>query len=171
LRYLDGLSSAPLDTGTDHFDPSTLAVVTVDVGNPATNVVPALATACLNIRFNDLHSGESLSTMLKEKLSEIEATFGVETEITIKVSGEAFLTPPGDFSALIAKAVEAETGLVPEASTSGGTSDARFVKNHCPVVEFGLVGQSMHQVDEHVKTEHITQLKAIYARIIADYFA
>ncbi len=97
--------------------------------------------------------------------------FGVEIELQVKISGESFLTPPGELSALVASAVEAETGIMPELSTTGGTSDARFIKDHCPVVEFGLVGQSMHQVDEHVATEHVHQLKAIYGRILREYFA
>ncbi|MEM8978352.1 MAG: succinyl-diaminopimelate desuccinylase [Pseudomonadota bacterium] len=171
MRLLDQLSSEPLDQGTEHFDPSTLAVVTVDVGNPTTNVIPAEAKACLNIRFNDLHSGESLSQMLRTRLADIASKFDVTGEMTIKISGEAFLTPPGDFSKLVASAVTAETGLTPELSTSGGTSDARFIKDHCPVVEFGLVGKTMHQVDERVEIAQIKQLKAIYARIIAAYFA
>ena len=96
---------------------------------------------------------------------------GVEIAMEIKVSGESFLTPPGPLSELVAAAVEAETGRRPQLSTSGGTSDARFVKDHCPVVEFGLVGRTMHQVDEHVEVAHVQQLKAIYARILRDYFA
>ncbi len=101
----------------------------------------------------------------------MDAEFGTKTEVKIKISGEAFLTPPGPLSDLVAKAVEAETGVTPELSTTGGTSDARFVKNHCPVVEFGLVGKTMHAVDERVEVAQIVQLKAIYARILQDYFA
>lgn len=170
MRLMDQLASHELDQGTDLFDASTLAIVTVDVGNPATNVIPAQACAAVNIRFNDTHSGESLTAWLRAQSDAVAAAYGVEIDVTVKISGESFLTPPGPLSVLVAKAVEAETGVVPELSTTGGTSDARFVKNHCPVVEFGLVGQSMHQVDEHVRVEHIHQLKSIYGRILRDYF-
>ena len=171
MRLMDELATHDLDQGTDHFDASTLAIVTVDTGNPATNVIPAQARATVNIRFNDLHSGDSLSAWLTARAESIAAIHDVTVDVTIKASGESFLTPPGPLSALVARAVENETGVVPVLSTSGGTSDARFVKNHCPVVEFGLVGQSMHKVDEHVRTDHIDQLKAIYGRILRDYFA
>ncbi|MEL7097366.1 MAG: succinyl-diaminopimelate desuccinylase [Pseudomonadota bacterium] len=171
LRLMDVLASHTLDEGTDHFDPSTLAVVTVDTGNPATNVIPATCTAAVNIRFNDTHTGASLTRWLEEHVARARADFGVQIDLRIKISGEAFLTPPGPLSDLVAKAVEAETGVAPVLSTTGGTSDARFVKDHCPVVEFGLVGQSMHQVDEHVATDHITQLAQIYRRVLGDYFA
>ncbi|EBA05909.1 succinyl-diaminopimelate desuccinylase [Sagittula stellata] len=170
-RLMDRLASHELDSGTDHFDPSTLAVVTIDTGNPATNVIPAKCSACVNIRFNDAHSGASLSEWLRAQAAEVDAAFGTTTDLKIKISGESFLTPPGYLSDLVANAVEAETGVKPEYSTTGGTSDARFVKNHCPVVEFGLVGQTMHAVDERVSVEQIGQLKAIYTRILQDYFA
>ncbi len=171
VRLMDRLSSHELDQGTEHFDPSTLAVVTIDTGNPATNVIPANCNAVVNIRFNDTHSGISLTKWLENEVAQIQKAFGVTIDMKIKNSGESFITPPGDLSTLVAKAVTAETGIVPELSTTGGTSDARFVKSHCPVVEFGLVGQSMHQVDEHVQVAHIRQLKAIYGRILRDYFA
>ncbi|WP_439122814.1 succinyl-diaminopimelate desuccinylase [Marivita sp.] len=170
-RLMDKLSSHELDQGTDHFDASTLAVVTIDTGNAATNVIPAETRACINIRFNDIHTGEGLSYWLRDEAAKVDAEFGTKTDLKIKISGEAFLTPPGPLSDLIGKAVETETGVTPELSTSGGTSDARFVKNHCPVVEFGLVGKTMHAVDERVEVEQIHQLKAIYTRILQDYFA
>ncbi|MFD1342692.1 succinyl-diaminopimelate desuccinylase [Litorisediminicola beolgyonensis] len=170
-RLLDRLASEPLDDGTDHFDASTLAVVTMDVGNPATNVIPAQARATLNIRFNDLHSGASLTENLETACRELDEAFGTRSTVEVKVSGESFLTPPGALSDLVSDAVEAETGVRPELSTSGGTSDARFVKDHCPVVEFGLVGQTMHQVDERVSVAQVEQLKAIYTRILSRYFA
>ncbi|UWS79467.1 succinyl-diaminopimelate desuccinylase [Phaeobacter sp. G2] len=170
-RLMDRLASHQLDQGTDHFDASTLAVVTIDTGNPATNVIPAQSRATVNIRFNDSHSGASLSSWLQTEVDRVTAEFGVSIEMKIKISGESFLTPPGALSDLVAGAVEAETGIKPELSTTGGTSDARFVKHHCPVVEFGLVGKTMHQVDECVPVEQITQLKSIYARILKDYFA
>lgn len=171
MRLMDQLAAHELDLGTDHFDPSTLAIVTVDTGNPATNVIPAECRATVNIRFNDTHSGASLTKWLEDQAAQIRDAFGVQMELTVKISGESFITPPGTLSELVAKAVTGETGVVPELSTSGGTSDARFVKNHCPVVEFGLVGQSMHAVDENVEVAQIHQLKAIYSRILKDYFA
>ncbi len=170
-RLMDRLASRELDQGTDHFDASTLAVVTIDTGNPATNVIPAQCSGTVNIRFNDLHSGAGLSDWLKSEAESVAKAFGVEIETRIKISGESFLTPPGRLSDLVACAVEAETNICPELSTTGGTSDARFIKNHCPVVEFGLVGRTMHQVDECVEVAQIHQLKAIYARILSDYFA
>jgi succinyl-diaminopimelate desuccinylase len=171
VKLLSRLEAAPLDAGTDHFDASTLAITTIDCGNPANNVIPARGTATVNIRFNDLHSGAGLSDWLRGHATAVMQETGVEIACRIQISGESFLTPPGDFSAMVARAVQAETGRTPEYSTSGGTSDARFVKNHCPVVEFGLVGKTMHQVDENVPVEQIRQLKSIYARILSDYFA
>ena len=170
-RLMDRLSSHVLDDGNAHFDPSTLAVVTIDTGNPANNVIPASTTSTVNIRFNNAHSGASLTEWLQAESDAVATEFGVTIEMDVKISGESFLTLPGPLSDLVADAVEAETGRRPELSTSGGTSDARFIKDHCPVVEFGLVGQSMHKVDENVEVAHISQLKAIYTRILQDYFA
>jgi succinyl-diaminopimelate desuccinylase len=171
VKLLSRLDDEPLDRGTQHFDPSTLAITTIDCGNPAGNVIPARATARVNIRFNDTHSGDTLSSWLRHEAEVVAEATGVEIGLKIAVSGESFLTPPGDLSALVADAVQAETGRKPLASTSGGTSDARFVKDHCPVIEFGLVGKTMHQVDERVDVAQIGQLKAIYGRILQDYFA
>ncbi|SFA89453.1 succinyldiaminopimelate desuccinylase [Poseidonocella pacifica] len=170
-RLVDRLASSELDQGTEHFDASTLAVVTMDTGNSATNVIPAEARAGVNIRFNDAHSGASLTDWLRAEAAVVATETGVSITVDVRISGESFLTPPGELSDLVGRAVEAETGRQPTLSTSGGTSDARFVKDHCPVVEFGLVGRTMHQVDEHVDTRQIRELKAIYARILADYFA
>jgi succinyl-diaminopimelate desuccinylase len=171
VKLMDRLADHELDQGTEHFDPSTLAVVTVDTGNPANNVIPASCTSCVNIRFNDTHTGAGLSEWLEQEAQKIRDAFGLKVELTIRISGESFITPPGPLSDLVAQAVEAETGVAPQLSTTGGTSDARFIRAHCPVVEFGLVGQSMHQVDEHVRVDHIRQLKAVYGRILRDYFA
>ncbi|ROU02757.1 succinyl-diaminopimelate desuccinylase [Histidinibacterium lentulum] len=171
VRLADRLAAHRLDEGTAHFDPSTLAVVTVDTGNPATNVIPERARATVNIRFNDLHSGASLTGWLEAEAAAVGAEFGVHVDVSVKVSGEAFLTPPGALSDLVAGAVEAETGLRPVLSTTGGTSDARFVKDHCPVVEFGLVGRGMHAVDERVAVEDVVRLTAIYGRVLERYFA
>ena len=157
VRLMDHLASHQLDQGTAHFDASTLAVVTIDTGNNATNVIPAQANATVNIRFNDSHSGASLSQWLRDESSKIAAEFGLEIGVRISISGESFITAPGPLSDLVSASVEAECGVKPELSTTGGTSDARFVKNHCPVVEFGLVGRTMHQVDERVEVAQIHQ--------------
>ena len=170
-RLMAELDRHVLDEGTGHFDPSTLAVTTIDTGNPANNVIPAQCRATVNIRFNDAHSSASLTEWLKREAEKVAWDTGIEIAMETKVSGESFLTPPGPLSELVSRAVEAETGVTPVLSTSGGTSDARFVKDHCPVVEFGLVGKTMHQVDERVEVAQIGQLKAIYGRILADYFA
>ena len=170
-RLMDQLSTATLDTGTAHFDASTLAVVTIDTGNPATNVIAAQCRATVNIRFNDAHSGASLTNWLQEHANEVSKDFNLRVDLDVSISGESFMTPPGELSDLVARAVQVETNRTPVLSTSGGTSDARFVQHHCPVVEFGLVGKTMHQVDERVEIAQIHQLKSIYTRILRDYFA
>ncbi|MDE0591392.1 succinyl-diaminopimelate desuccinylase [Halocynthiibacter sp. C4] len=170
-RLMDRLASHTLDEGTDHFDASTLAITTIDTGNTATNVIPAACKGTVNIRFNDTHSGASLDEWLRSEADKVAQEFGVDIDVKVTVSGESFVTPPGELSAMVAKAVTEETGVTPELSTSGGTSDARFVKDHCPVVEFGLVGKTMHQVDECVEIDQINRLKSIYARVLNDYFA
>jgi succinyl-diaminopimelate desuccinylase len=160
-----------LDEGTDHFDPSTISVTTIDTGNPASNVIPARSRMTVNIRFNDLHTGAGLGDWLRSLAGEVAQASGTTITTDVQISGEAFLTPPGALSGTVASAVEAVTGRKPVLSTTGGTSDARFVKNHCPVVEFGLVGHRMHEVDERVWVQDIHDLKAVYARIMADFFA
>ena len=165
------LAAHELDQGTEHFDPSTLAVVTIDTGNPADNVIPAQCRATVNIRFNDDWTSAALTEWLNDEMQAVAASFDIEFNMRTRVSGESFFTPPGELSALVGKAVKAATGVEPELSTTGGTSDARFVKHHCPVVEFGLVGRTMHEVDERVSVEQINQLKAIYGQILVDYFA
>jgi succinyl-diaminopimelate desuccinylase len=171
VDLLARLMARPLDAGTAHFDPSTLQVVTFDTGNPASNVIPAACRATVNIRFNDAHTGAGLTAWLEQEAAAVAAATGVRLEVAVSVSGESFLTPPGALSDLVARAVQAETGIAPALSTAGGTSDARFVKDHCPVVEFGLVGRTMHQVDERVEVAQIVALKRIYGRILRDYFA
>ena len=170
-RLMEQLSTATLDAGTEHFDASTLAVVTIDTGNPATNVIPAQCRATVNIRFNDAHSGVSLTDWLQEYSDKVAKAFNVRINLDVTISGESFMTPPGELSDLVARAVKVETNRTPVLSTGGGTSDARFVQHHCPVVEFGLVGKTMHQVDERVEIAQIHQLKSIYTRILRDYFA
>jgi succinyl-diaminopimelate desuccinylase len=171
VRLLDALLGAPLDAGTGRFDASNLEVTTVDVGNPATNVIPAEARATFNIRFNDLWTPETLKADLRRRL---DAAGGAEVRYTLTfdpTNAVAFLTEPDAFVTVLTDAIEAETGRRPMLSTTGGTSDARFIKDFCPVVEFGLVGQTMHQVDEHVAVADLDRLAAIYRRVLDAYFA
>ncbi len=170
-QLMANLAAHELDQGTEHFDASTLAVVTIDTGNPADNVIPAETRSTVNIRFNDTHTSDALTTWLQTEVAKVSAATDIEISMRVRVSGESFVTPLGELSDLISKAVKAETGVTPKPSTTGGTSDARFVKSHCPVVEFGLVGRTMHEVDECVEVENIHKLKAIYTRILTDYFA
>ena len=171
VALMDRLSRHELDQGNAHFDPSTLAVTTIDTGNTATNVIPAETRGTVNIRFNDIHTSASLTDWLQSEADKVAAEFGVGVAMTTRVSGESFLTPPGPLTDLVARAVQRETNRVPVMSTGGGTSDARFVMRHCPVVEFGLVGHRMHAVDERVRVEQISQLKGIYTSILRDYFS
>ncbi|MDC0146691.1 succinyl-diaminopimelate desuccinylase [Amylibacter sp.] len=170
-KLICDLTSFEFDQGSKHFDPSTLAVTTIDTGNLANNVIPAETKATVNIRFNDLHTSKKLSVWLEKVTKRIASENDVEINTEIQVSGESFITALGDFSDLISNSVHLETGIYPEASTSGGTSDARFIKDHCPVVEFGLVGKTMHQIDERVSIDQVYKLKAIYFNIIKNYFA
>jgi succinyl-diaminopimelate desuccinylase len=169
MRMMAALIEKPLDAGTPHFQPSNLEITTIDVDNPATNVIPGTAKARFNIRFNDLHTGTRLTSWIREKLDVVDE--GGDHEVDITVSGESFLTPPGLLSDLISNACQAVLECRPELSTSGGTSDARFIKDLCPVVEFGLVGRSMHKADENVAVADLEALTEIYRRIIAGYFA
>lgn len=171
VDLLGRMTAEPLDRGTEHFEPSTLQITTIDCGNPANNVIPAKARATVNIRFNDAHTSAKIEDWARGLIAEIEAETGTRVTLCSEVSGESFLTPPGAFVELVSRAVVSETGVVPVLSTSGGTSDARFVKDHCPVLEFGLVGKTMHQVDERIEVAQITRLKAIYARCLRDFFA
>jgi succinyl-diaminopimelate desuccinylase len=171
VRLLAALDAAPLDTGTEFFDPSNLEFTTVDVGNPASNIVPAQAKAVFNIRFNDVWTPESLGEELERRLREAAGN-SVRYELVLKpTNAVAFLTKPGPFVEMVADAVEAETGKRPALSTTGGTSDARFIKNYCPVVEYGVVGQTMHQVDERVALTDLTALEAITYRLLTSYFS
>lgn len=159
VTLLAELDALVLDEGTDWFQPSNLEITEIVVGNTASNVIPAKASARVSIRFNDLHTGAGLI----ETVGAIAARYGATVQGT--VSGEPFLTQPGAFSKVIARAVEAETGIAPEASTSGGTSDARFLKDFCPVIEFGLCNATMHKRDEAVALPDLEALSRIYRRI------
>jgi succinyl-diaminopimelate desuccinylase len=165
LRALDALIAAPLDAGSDWFEPSTLQVTSIDVGNPATNVIPAVASARLNIRFNDLHTGKDLSAWLRAAIGRHAERF----ELEIAISGESFVTKPGPLVDTLRHAIATSTGLDPRLDTGGGTSDARFIARFCPVAEFGLVGATMHQVDERVPVAELHALAGAY-RAVLDAF-
>ncbi len=162
VRALADIASARVDEGTDWFEPSTLQVTSVDVGNTATNLVPATASARLNIRFNDRHTGASLEAWLRTVLARHAAQFTLD----VAVSGEAFLTTPGAETGRLAAAIQSVTGLSPRLDTGGGTSDARFIARYCPVAEFGLVGATMHMTDEHVPLADLRQLTDIYGAVL-----
>ncbi|MBS7539630.1 succinyl-diaminopimelate desuccinylase [Ancylobacter lacus] len=171
VRLLAALLEAPLDGGTAHFQASNLEVVSVDVGNPAFNVIPAEARARFNIRFNDLWMPDTLAAEIERRLA---AAAGNEVRWTVAFENRAsdsFLTAPGPFVELVVESIAATTGRRPELSTTGGTSDARFIKDYCPVLEFGLVGTSMHAVDEATPVDELAALKRVYEGIIARYFA
>lgn len=167
LPVLAELAAAKLDDGNEFFPASTLQITTVDVGNPVTNVIPGLATAGLNIRFNNAHTGASLTAWLRGVLDR----HAPDAELDVSVSGEAFLTQPGREIELLTGAIERVTGVKPERNTAGGTSDARFISRYCPVAEFGLVGATMHKVDEAVPVADILQLTNVYKALIGAFCA
>ena len=168
LAMLRAITATPLDQGSDHFPASTIAITTVDVGNSATNVIPGSAGAAFNIRFNEQHTGESLTDWMRTKLD--KAAGGCDYELTVRVSGEAFLTPPGPLSDLVSGAIKSVLNTTPELSTTGGTSDARFIRDACPVCEFGLVGLSMHKADENCAIADLDNLIEIYHKVLDGYF-
>jgi succinyl-diaminopimelate desuccinylase len=170
-RFIDQISSARLDEGNDHFDPSTLAVTTFDVGNPAGNVIPSRATAKFNIRFSPEHSFASLKSWVEGEIASLTAEMGGTWAYTATEGADAFITEPGPFVGLVQDAVERETGVLPKLSTSGGTSDARFIKDYCPVLEFGPTNATIHQTDERISIDELRATQGIYGRIIADYFS
>ena len=165
------LAAEPLDTGTPHFEASTLAFTTFDVGNPAGNVSPQRAIASCNIRYNDLHSGESLTRWVEDIGKEIAAVKGATFDVRSVVGGVAFVTHPGAFTDLLSRAIQSRIQNAPELSTTGGTSDARFIRAYCPVAEVGLPGTTMHKVDECAATAEIERLTDIYTSILDSYFA
>jgi succinyl-diaminopimelate desuccinylase len=168
LRLCDALVAKPLDGGTDHFSASNLEIVSVDVGNPAFNIIPAEARARFNVRVNDLWTPESLEAELRGRLEAMAA--GASYTLTFEpCNALAFVTDPDAFTDLVAGVIEKKTGRRPQLSTTGGTSDARFIRAYCPVLEFGLVGATMHMVDEHVAAEDIEALKDIYTEILENY--
>ena len=165
-RMLSALADTPIDEGTDHFQPSNLQLTTVDVGNAATNVIPAVARAAFNIRFNDLHTGADILAWVRERLDSVGGDYELDTHLT----GESFLTPPGRLSGLVQQAIGSTVGAEAELSTTGGTSDARFIKDHCAVAEFGAIGQTMHKVDERVSLADLSALGEIYEGVLTGYF-
>ena len=167
VRALAALTAAPLDAGSEWFEASSLQLTSIDVGNAATNVIPASARAMLNIRFNDRHSGASLTAWLRATLAQYAERFELEASI----SGESFLTEPAAHVATLRRAIAAATGIEPRLDTGGGTSDARFITRLCPVAEFGLVGATMHQVDERVPVEDLRALAKIYRGVLGAFMA
>ena len=166
VAMLHALTTTELDQGSEHFQPSTLQVATIDIGNPASNVIPANAKAVFNIRFNDRWTSEKLRAWLIEKLDAVGGRYPLD----VAASGESFLTAAGPLSDRLAEAIRRVTGRTPELSTTGGTSDARFIQVYCPVVEFGLVGQTMHKVDERVDLSDLSALTEIYYTFLSLFF-
>ncbi|TDI61626.1 MAG: succinyl-diaminopimelate desuccinylase [Alphaproteobacteria bacterium] len=166
LRLLKVLDALALDNGNDHFQPSNLEITTIDVGNEAQNVIPAHATAKFNVRFNSEHSGESIEALLRRALTETNIAYHLDLQVT----GESFLCPPGRLSDLMVGAVEKVLGVTPELSTTGGTSDARFIHNYCNLVEFGLINDMAHKVDEHIAVDDVHALGDIYLEVLRNYF-
>ncbi|NQU59085.1 MAG: succinyl-diaminopimelate desuccinylase [Rhodospirillales bacterium] len=171
LKMLSAIDDQHLDEGSDHFPPSNLEITTVDVGNPATNVIPAKAEAGFNIRFNDLHMGLGLEQKFRQIVELIAAEKDTRYGLEFSISGESFLTPPGPLSQIIGQAAKDVTGRMPGLSTSGGTSDARFIKDFCPVVEFGLINATAHKVDENAAVKDILALTDVYDAVLEGYFS
>jgi succinyl-diaminopimelate desuccinylase len=171
LKVLTALTSKKLDDGNENFQPSNLEVTSVDVNNPAHNVIPASASAKFNIRFNTEHDGQDLLRWIEREIAGVEKDFDGEIEADLRLPGLPFLTTPCRFTDTMSDAVESVTGEKPELSTSGGTSDARFITNYAPVVEFGLIGATIHKVNEHARVDDIKNLTEIYKRLLITYFA
>ncbi len=165
VQILAALTAAPRDAGSDWFEPTTLQVTSVDVGNPATNVIPGTAVAMLNMRFNDHHSGASLTAWLRATIARYAERF----DLDVSISGESFLTKPGLQTERLSTAIARATGVTPRMDTGGGTSDARFISRFCPVAEFGLIGATMHKVDESVPVAELAALASAYVAILDDF--
>jgi succinyl-diaminopimelate desuccinylase len=170
VKLLAALEATPLDAGTAHFDPSNLEITTVDVGNPASNVVPAEARATINVRFNDAWTPATLEAELRRRLDSVAIAGRYEARFP-PTNAVSFVTEPGPFVEMLTRAVAAETNRIPALSTTGGTSDARFIKDYCAVVEFGVVGQTMHKIDERVAIADIEGLARVTTRVLREYFA
>jgi succinyl-diaminopimelate desuccinylase len=170
-RIIDRLATAVLDNGTEHFQRTSLEPTIISVPNTATNVIPGTARANFNIRYNDLHTRQSLQAWVAEQCQAAAGEVGAKFSLSFEGNGDVFLTKPGPFVEMMATAVQAITGHKPALTTNGGTSDARFIKDLCPVVEFGLRNATAHQIDEHVPIADLQALTAIYRRFIALFFA
>jgi succinyl-diaminopimelate desuccinylase len=171
VRILDRLSSAEIDGGTRHFEPSNLQATVISVPNRAANVIPAEARATFNIRYNDTWRRPTIEAWVRDQCAAAAATVDARYDLAFAGTGDVFLTSPGVLVDTLSAAVQAETGRTPALTTGGGTSDARFIKDLCPVVEFGLVNKTIHAVDEHVPVSDLVTLTAIYERFLARYFA
>jgi succinyl-diaminopimelate desuccinylase len=169
-RIIDRLATAKLDDGTPDFQPSNLQVTVISVPNTATNVIPGKAVAKINIRYNDLWRRPTIEAWVRDKLSHAAAEVGAKYDLSFSGTGDVFLTKPGPLVLTLKDAVQSVTGRVPKLTTGGGTSDARFIKDICPVVEFGLVNATIHQVDEHTSIADLEKLTDIYGRFISNYF-
>ena len=170
IKILDQLTQHDIDEGNDYFQPSNLEVVTIDVGNSASNVIPYSGEARFNIRFNSEQTIDGLKNWIRSTCDTVIKDTDIEIDLEMRASGDSFITPPGWFSDIIASSIEKVTGQETTLSTTGGTSDARFIKNYCPVAEFGLISQTMHQVDECVAVKDIEDLADIYLNIVTDFF-
>jgi len=169
VQMLHALTREPLDGGNDHFQPSSLQITSIDIGNPTENIIPGTAEGRFNIRFNDIHTSDTLTCWIRETLDNV-AGGADRYSLKIRVSGESFVFPPGELSEIISAGIEKVTGRKPELSTTGGTSDARFIKDYCPVAEFGLVGETMHKIDERCSLDDIRALTDIYRVVLSRYF-
>ncbi|MFI5031979.1 MAG: succinyl-diaminopimelate desuccinylase, partial [Reyranellales bacterium] len=171
---VEALVREPIDKGSTHFQPTSLQFTTIDVGNKATNIAPGVAHARFNTRFNDLWTSQTLLAHLKERIERANASIagnGIVEYAKVEVSGESFYTPPGALVEIVGSAVREVTGVECELSTTGGTSDARFISRYCPVLEFGLVGESMHKVDEKSAVADLKALSRVYETVLDRYFA
>jgi succinyl-diaminopimelate desuccinylase len=169
-RMIDRLHSEPLDSGNEWFGPSTLQFVTADTGNPSVNVVPGRATAEFNVRYNTLQTPDGLADWVRQRCDQVVTELGGNYDLDIQPKSSAFVTAPGPLVDLVRESIEEQTGIIPEVNTGGGTSDARFIKDLCPVVEFGPVSRTIHQVDERISVEELQALSHIYHRILERYF-
>ncbi|MCC7046628.1 MAG: succinyl-diaminopimelate desuccinylase [Alphaproteobacteria bacterium] len=175
VPMMQALIGEPMDKGNRHFQPTTLQIATIDVGNPVSNVIPGACKATFNIRFSSEHTSKSVEAWVRQRLDKAFGAPGhngpARYDISFNVSGESFLTPPGPLSKMVCEAVEGVTGKTPELSTTGGTSDARFIKAHCPVCEFGMTNATAHKFDERCSLADMARLVGIYRGMLDRYFA
>ncbi len=170
-RLIERLGANPLDNGNQHFDPSSLAFTSFDVGNPAGNVIPSKATLKFNIRYSTEQNFASLKTLVQSHIDQITSEIGGRWHVVHQEGAEAFMTEPGPFVGIVEEAITEETGVIPKLNTAGGTSDARFIKDHCPVLEFGPLNATIHQTDERIGVEELKATTRIYRRILDNYFS